>query len=460
MQAIQSLRREARLTLILAIPLVIGQVGQILIAVADTVMIGHVGVVPLAASTFANTVIHLPFMFGIGISIAISVRVSQARGANDPGVARAALRHGLYINLTLGVLTVLLAFAFLPLLPFFGQKKEVVEAVPNYFVILAVSMIPGMATMALKNHADAMNRPWPAFWIMLGGVALNAFFNWIFIFGNWGAPRLELEGAGLATVLARSATFLGLLILALKLPGFREWVPYRWICMPEWRALRNLIAIGLPASLQILAEVSAFVAAALIIGSIGVDALASHQVAMTCAATVFMVPLGLSQALTVRIGEAWGAKLYERWRPIVVSGWLIGVGFTVVSASSFLVGRHAIAGWFLPHEPATAAVVASLLLVAAIFQIGDALQIISAGALRGLDDVKGPAWISFAIYWGLAIPLGWSFSYPLGMGVYGMWWSITIGLALAAVVLGTRLWRKTREDAIEAFEARQSADGG
>ena len=188
---------------------------------------------------------------------------------------------------------------------------------------------------------------------------------------------------------------------------------------------------------------SAFVAATLIIGSMGVDALASHQVAITCAATVFMVPLGLSQALTVRIGEAWGAGNYERWRPIVVSGWLIGITFALASASSFLFARKMIAGWFLPNDPAPAAVVASLLLVAAVFQLGDSLQIISAGSLRGLNDVKWPAWISFFVYWGMAIPLGWIFSFPLGMGVYGMWWGITIGLALTAIILGLRLWRKT-----------------
>ncbi len=154
--------------------------------------------------------------------------------------------------------------------------------------------------------------------------------------------------------------------------------------------------------------------------------MASHQVAMTCAATIFMVPLGLSQALTVRMGEAWGAKSYERWRPIVLSGWLIGAGFTLLSATTFLFARDTIATWFLPNEPETAAVVAELLLIAAVFQMGDALQIISAGALRGINDVKGPAWISFAVYWGLAIPLGWVFSFPLDMGVKGMWWSITI----------------------------------
>jgi MATE family multidrug resistance protein len=167
-----------------------------------------------------------------------------------------------------------------------------------------------------------------------------------------------------------------------------------------------------------------------------------------------MVPLGLSQALTVRIGEAWGARTYARWRPIVASGWMIGILFTLGSASAFLIFNDALARLFLPHDPATAKAVAGLLLVAAAFQMGDALQILSAGALRGLNDVNGPAWIAFFAYWVVSIPLGCWFSFPLGMGVKGMWWGITVGLCLTAVTLGARLWSKTGPGRFAAFEER------
>jgi len=322
-------------------------------------------------------------------------------------------------------------------------------------VILAFSMIPGMASMALKNHSDAMKRPWPAFWVMLGGVVLNIFLNWIFIYGRFGVPRMELEGAGIATFIARAATLAGLIVLCRSLPGLRDWVPQRWFRAPDWPAVRSLVRIGLPASLQILAEVSAFVAATIIIGTMSIDALSSLQVAIICAATVFMVPLGLSQALTVRMGEAWGAKTYHRWRPIVASGWCLGVLFTFVSATSFLLFNDQIANAFLPQEPETAAVAASLMLVAAAFQMGDALQIISAGALRGLNDVNNPAWIAFFAYWIVSIPLGCFFSFSLGMGVNGMWWGITVGLCLTAITLGARLWIKTGESRFGEYEFPQ-----
>ncbi|GAA5481138.1 MATE family efflux transporter [Haloferula sargassicola] len=445
---------EARATLRLALPLIVGQLSQMLMGVADTLMIGWVGVTPLAASSFANTLIYLPMMFGIGMSMAVSIRVSQARGAKDPEAARAALRHGLQITIGLGLLTLLLATAMLPFLGIFRQPPEVIAAVPRYFLLVAASMVPAMASMAVKNHADAMNRPWPMFWITLGGVLLNVLLNAVFIFGHLGMPALGLEGAGLATLVARTATFIGMIVWCLRSPELRDWVSYRWFRRPEMKALRDLLRVGFPASMQLLAEVSAFVFATLMIGTLGGAALASHQVAISCAATVFMVPLGLSMALTVRIGEAWGAKEPERMRPILASGWALGLVFTVFSATAFLVFHRPIAGWFI-EEPEALSVAAGLLVVAAAFQFSDAMQILSAGALRGLDDVKAPAWIAFGAYWVVSIPLGWVLSFPCGLGAKGVWYGITAGLTLVAIALGRRVWRKTAPSAATPLTANQ-----
>lgn len=442
MHIVSDLLREARASFLLAIPLVAGQVSQMLIALADTLMIGRVGVVPLAASTFANNVLHLPFMFVIGMTIAVSVRVSQARGANDPAAARSALRHGIHLGIGIGTGTVLCACALTPFLGHFGQEAAVASAAGSYFQIVAVSMIPAACTMAVKNHADAMNRPWPAFWIMLGGVGANVALNWVLIYGNLGAPALGLEGAGIATLLARTLSLAGLLYWCIHVASLREWVPYRWLRKPEWPALMSLVRIGLPASLQLLAESSAFVMATILIGTISKEALASHQVAITCAATIFMVPLGLSMALTVRVGEAWGAGDHKRLRPIAASGWLMAGAFTLFSASTFLFFNEHIAGWFL-KDPTALQLTAALLLVAAAFQFSDALQVVSAGALRGLNDVRVPAWLALIAYWGIALPLGWWLAFRLQWGVAGMWWGITAGLTLTAMALGARVWIKT-----------------
>ncbi len=445
MSATYTRAREGRATLVLAFPLVAGQVGQMLIGLADTVMIGKLGVVPLAASTFANTVIHLPLMFGIGMAIAVSIQVSQARGSDDPATARAALRHGLYLTVAIGVVSVLLAWAALPHLWIFRQTDAINTTVPIYFMLLATSMIPALPTMAVKNHADAMNTPWPPFWIMLGGVGMNVALNWILIYGNLGAPSLGLEGAGIATVIARSLTLAGLLWWCARAPALRGWVPFHWFRPPEWRGLVKLVRLGLPASLQILAEMSAFVVATLLIGTLGERALAAHQIALTCAATIYMVPLGVSMALTVRIGEAWGARRLERLRPIATSGWFLVTAFTVASATFFWLGNELIASWFVDEADARA-ITASLLLIAAAFQFFDALQVVSAGILRGLGDVNRPALIAFSSYWVIAIPIS-GILVSCGYGVQGVWWGITVGLTTSCLWQSGRAWRLTGDTA-------------
>ncbi len=438
----RSLRHEGAATMALALPIIGGQLNHMVIGLTDTLMVGRLGVVPLAAATFANTVLQVPLIVGIGISMAVSIRVSQARGAADVQGARMALRHGLYLGLAIGLLTMLGVWSIQPFLGLFRQEPAIIEAVPRYFLLIAFSMVPALGAMAVKNHADAMNSPWPPFWILSGGSVLNILLNWIFIYGNFGSPALGLDGAGVATLLTRIATLAALLAWCRQAPAVRDWVPQRWLRPPSWPAVRSLLAVGFPATLQLLAEVSAFVMATLLIGTLGAVALASHQVALSCAAMVFMVPLGLSMALTVRMGAAWGARDQSRLRPILLSGWLLAFAFTLISAQIFLYFNEMIAGAFLT-DPVAIRLTATLLLVSAAFQMGDAMQISSVGALRGLNDVKVPAALSFFAYWVISIPAGWALMFPAGLGVPGMWWGITIGLTLTAVLLGVRVWRLT-----------------
>ncbi|MGI8430947.1 MAG: MATE family efflux transporter, partial [Chthoniobacterales bacterium] len=265
---------------------------------------------------------------------------------------------------------------------------------------------------------------------------------WVFIYGKLGAPRMGLDGSGLATLLARILILIALLIWTKRSRAVRDWVPEHWFRAPEWGAVRDLLRLGLPTSVQLLAEVSAFVMATLLIGTLGAAALASHQVAMTCAAMIFMVPLGFSMALTVRMGEAWGATQISRLRAILASGWALVLLFTCCSAQAFLYFNHTIARWFLV-DPTAIALTANLLLVSAAFQVSDALQVSSAGALRGLGDVKVPVIVAIVAYWVVSIPFGWFLAFPCGLGVVGVWLGITLGLTITALTLGVRVWRKT-----------------
>ncbi len=437
--ALDSILREARGTVVLAVPLVAGQVSQMLMGVVDTVMIGQLGVVPLAAATLAMTLVHIPLIAGIGVLVSVSIRVSQARGSGDVAGARGAVRNGLYLSFLFGGLALVGGFVTQPFLGMLGQDAAVAEAARGYYLIVMASLAPGLACMVFKNFADAMNRPWGAFWILLGGVGLNVFLNWVLIYGNLGAPAMGLEGAGWATLIARAVDVVALLGWTARWGNFGEWVPRRWLRWPDWVVMRSLLRVGLPTSVQLLAEVGAFVAATVMIGWISAEALAAHQVAITCAATTFMVPLGISMALTVRVGEAWGADERARLKPIVTGGLVMGAGVMVLSAVTFLLAGSVIAGWFI-QDSAVIGIAANLLVLAGIFQVSDGIQITAAGCLRGMNDVRIPAWIALAAYWVVALPLGAALAFGLGMGAVGIWLGLTVGLAIAAVWMGWRVW--------------------
>lgn len=427
----------------LAFPLVAGQLTQMLMGVADTLMIGRLGVLPLAAASFAMTVVHIPMVVGIGLLSAVAIRVSQARGRQDPKGARNALRNGMFLAVAIAISTVGIGFIVQPFFIHLGQDPAVITESRAFFLIILGSLVPGLACMALKNHADAMNRPWGAFWILLGGILLNIWLNWILIYGNLGSPAFGLEGAGWATVIARAATFFVLLGWIGAWGRFGDWVPMVWFRRPDWPVIGSLLRVGLPTSVHVMAEVGGFVVATLMIGAISAVALAAHQVAITCAATTFMIPLGISMALTVRMGEAWGADQGSRLRPIVFSGLIMGVAVMSACAITFLLAGQLIAGWFIP-DAAVIALAAKLLIVAGLFQISDGVQIVAAGCLRGINDVRVPAWMAIGAYWLIAIPIGAWLAFGLDLGAVGVWLGMTLGLTVAAVALGVRAWKLSR----------------
>ena len=435
---------ETRPILRLALPLIIGQLGQMLLGVADTVIVARVGVLELAALTFANVLFHVPFVFGIGVLTCVSVRTANARGADDPVAARRSYRNGLWLALALGTLQFALMAALVPKLAWFGQPADVTARAPTFYLLMMASLVPALAGIALKNHGDALNRPWPPFWIFLGGVALNVALAIGLVFGKAGLPTLGLEGAGWATLIARWAIVGAMLLWMNGSRPLASWIPPRWFALPDFAGLKHLLAIGLPASLQMLCEVGAFTGAGLLVGHFGTTSLASHQIALTCAATAFMVPLGLSMALTVQIGEAFGAGETERLRPIARSGWALALVFTLLSGGTFLVAGEAFARIFVT-DPEVIRLAASLLVIVGVFQIFDGIQVVSAAMLRGLHDVRLPAVFGFVSYWLVGLPVAAGLAFASHLGPRGVWWGLAAGLAAAASVLTPRLWRATVE---------------
>lgn len=437
---------EAKATLLLALPLIAGQVGQMLMGVADTVMIGRVGVVPLAASTFANTLLMMPFLFGVGLLVSISIRVSQGRGGGRHDEVKHALRHGTWLAFGFGWVIVAVIFCLLPWLGHFGQVPEVVTESKTYLVLVALSMVPAMVAMAWKNYGDALNRPWIPFWILMAGVALNVLLNWVFIYGNWGVSALGLDGAGWATLISRLAVTVCLYGWVMRAPGVRDWSPHRWWGVWKPGEFRVLLKLGVPVGLQLLAEVGSFSAASLMIGSIGVISLAAHQVALTCTSTAFMIPLGVALALTVRMGEASGAANgangtgRARLHQILLGGWMYGLIFAGISMWIFITWGQ----WLASHivaDPEVIKLASGLLVIAGIFQLVDGSQVISSSALRGMGDVTVPAWLGVFAYWVVAVPCGAYLAFSRDWGAHGVWWGLALGLGTASLMLGVRAWR-------------------
>jgi MATE family multidrug resistance protein len=432
-----------RPTVTLALPIMAGMMGHMLMGLADTLMVGQVGVVPLAAAAFVNTVTHLPMVFAFGLLSSVSVFCAQAFGAREPEVVGEVMRHGVFMAVLAGLVAAVAGAALLPFLSWFGQPPEVVRASRVYLVIVSASMLPLLVAHAGKQISESLNRPWTPTWLLLGGVLLNVFLNWILIYGHWGVPALGLEGAGWATLIARIVTAVAVIVYLKRSVALRIFQPKRWFARIDWSRVRRLCAVGLPVGVQHLLEVSAFAFAALMMGWISAEALAAHQIAITCAATTFMCSWGLAMAVCIRVGHAWGSGQYARMRRVGFVGVVLSAMVMGGFALAFVLGGRPIADLFV-DSAAVVALAAQMLVVAAVFQVADGVQVVSICALRGLTDVRVPAWIAVLAYWVIAVPLGSVLAFVAGLGAVGIWVGLATGLGVAALLLLIRWHLKSR----------------
>ncbi|MEI6492738.1 MAG: MATE family efflux transporter [Verrucomicrobiota bacterium] len=437
---------ENRRTLSLAVPIISGHIGQMLMGLVDSVMVGHVGVVPLGASAFANTLLSVPLIFGFGVLSAVSVRASHSHGSGHPREAGESVRGGFAVALLISVPVLIALYMVLPHIGIFGQPQAVNEAVGGYLIICGWSLVPVFLTCVSKNFCEALGQPWEPFWIMVAGVLLNALLAWILIFGKCGAPAMGLAGAATATLLARIAVMAAMLTYPALSSRLRPAWPSDWLTPGTGASFRRVLAIGLPAGGLHLCEVSGFAFGSLMMGWIGVTALAAHQIAITCAATTFMVPLGLSQAVCVRVGRARGAAKTDLLRPIIFGSLGLAVAFMSVFVVVFMICGQWIAGWFVV-DPNVVFLTSHLLLIAGVFQIFDGIQVVSSGALRGFEDTRMPMLIGILSYWIVALPVSWFAGFILGWGAQGVWLGFVIGLATAAAALLSRLLNVLRSAA-------------
>jgi len=441
--AVKNVLREIRPTLTLALPIIVGQVSQMLMGVTDSAMIGRAGTVPLAASAFGGNVFNVFYVVGIGLMLPVSILVSRARGAGRPEEAGEFLRHGMALALVFGLLETLAMVVLGTQLARFGQPPEVLAVVTPFFLLIAASITSVFVYLVLRQFAEAMGHPWAPMFIMLGGVGLNAALNWVFIYGHLGVPAMGLTGAGISTLVSRLLGALVIFVWLRRDPKVQAAWPRHWWGNYSRARFGEMLKIGFPASGMLLFETTAFAFSSVMIGWLGATQLAAHQIAITCASMAFMFPLGLSMAAGMRVSRAVGAGDYAVRRPIAFGAIGLGMAITGVFGVLFWIGGREIAGWFV-NDAAVIALAAQLIAVGALFQLVDGVQVIGAACLRSIGDVKLPTLITFAAYWVVALPLGYMLGIRGTMGAAGVWVGIAAGLALASVFLTWRFARLTR----------------
>lgn len=441
--------RENRQTLALASPMIANQLAQILIGWGDTVLVSRLGTLQLAACAFATMLVQFYTVFAYGLISSVSIKVSQAFGAKRYDHTGEYLWSGTWFGLGVGLVMALLIQAIAPWLHLLGQDSEMLAVGRPFLLLIGWSIVPMVLSIVWKDYSEALSRPWLPFWITMGGVVINIVLAWALIFGHLGLPAMGLTGAGVATLIARFAIAIG---MGLAVVCGRWYQPYR-VARIAWskchEQMRELFKLGWPTGLHLLSEVGLFCFASLMMGWIGVGALAAHQVAITCASTAFMVPLGLALAVTVRVGQSVGAREFHRVRSIAFGALALGSAFSLICGAFFVFNGEYIAKAFFDSAPDVATLAASLLMVAAAFGLSDAAQIIAMGGLRGLADVRVPMIYVYIAYWGVALPVSYYLGIHTRLQGLGVWIGFLVGLMLISVAVVGRLWRMSRVSEIE-----------
>ena len=435
---LQSYRTHVKTTFLIAYPVMLSQLGHILVGVADSMMVGALGAEPLAAVSLANSLFSLGLMFGIGVSIAITPLVAAADGGDTTYDQSQIFRHGLVINTVAGLVLAGILTGSAYVLPWFNQPPRVVELTTPYLLIIALSMVPFMLFQTFRQYAEGLSFTRTAMVVTLSANFLNVLLNYLLIYGYAGFPAMGLNGAGVATLVSRVVMAGVMVVYVIRSPWFR-WVPVR-VRSLQRALVSRMLAIGVPTGFQYIFEVGTFSFASIMMGWLGTRALAAHQIALNLAAVSYMVATGLAAAATVRIGNQLGQRDLPNLRRVGWSALLMSTVLMSVSAGVFLVCNHALPTLYVDEVPVIE-LAASLLVIAAFFQLSDGIQAVALGILRGMADVKVPTLITLVAYWGIGLPIAYVLAFPMGWGAQGIWIGLLISLTVAAVLLVRRFRR-------------------
>jgi MATE family multidrug resistance protein len=420
--------------------------GHTLVALVDNIMVGQLGTAELAAVSLGNSFLFIAMSLGIGFSTAITPLVAEADGENNFEAGKSSFKHGLFLCIALGITLVLLVFVLKPLMYHMSQPPEVVDLAMPYLNLVAISLLPLIVFQAFKQFSDGLSMTkYPMYATILANV-VNIVLNYIFIFGKLGMPQLGIVGAAIGTLASRVIMVGYLWYLLSQHHKSRPFVLHIRLFRLSKRMLNKLMGLGFPSALQMFFEVAIFTAAIWLSGILGKNPQAANQIALNLSSMTFMVAMGFSAVAMIRVGNQKGLQRFRELRRIAFSIFLLSLMLAVVFAICFMLFNEALPKLYLDFDNKelfadnfqVVTIAAKLLIISAVFQISDTLQVVTLGALRGMQDVKIPTLITFIAYWVIGFPISYYLSMIDDYGSSGIWIGLLAGLTASGIMLFIR----------------------
>lgn len=426
----------------LALPVMLTQVGQVSVNLFDNIIVGKLlGAQALASVSLGNAVFFSIFVFALGFSLAIPPLVSEAHSRNDHNTINSVFRHGFIINMGIGLILMIIMLAAMPLLYHMDQPQEIIPDTISFLGIMTLSIVPFMAFQTLREFSEGLSFTIGVTKATIIANIINIVLNYVFIKGLFGFPPMGVKGSAIASLIARIFMMIFLYYVLLKQPGTRRYIKHFSLKLAGFSRVmfQKMLKIGFPTALQMFFEVTAFAGAAFICGLISAHDIASHQIALSMASFTFNLSIGFSVASTVMIGRRSGERDFVGLKKVGINNLKIVFIFMAFCGLFFIIGRNILPTFFTQKEDVDVIVLASkLLIIAALFQLSDGVQVVALGILRGIQDVKIPSMITFVAYWIITIPLGYYLCVTLRMGAWGMWIALGLGLTISAILLVMR----------------------
>ncbi len=445
--------KEFRYNLQLAYPVILGMLGHTLIGIVDNIMVGKLGSTELAAVSLGNSLIFVAMSIGIGFSTAITPIVAEADAEKDTGKIRSAFHHGLFLCIILGFMLFGLVVLAQPIMELLHQPKEVIALAKPFLTWVAFSLVPLIIYQGYKQFADGLSMTKISMYAIIMANVLHVIINYLLIYGIWFFPKMGIIGAALGTVISRIAMVVFMHMILSRKEKLKPYFQDFSFDEIKKSTIRKIVNLGLPSAMQMLFEVVLFTAAIWLCGSIGKTSQAANQIALSMASMTFMFAMGLSVVSMIRISNQKGLNDYKQLIVVARSIFLLAIIIEIIFAFMFVALHQVLPYLFLNMDnklqlldnAEVISIAAKLLLVAAVFQISDGIQVVVLGALRGLQDVKIPMYITFVAYWIIGFPISYYLGLKTDLGAVGVWIGLIGGLTAAAIFLYLRFHYLTKK---------------